>query len=67
MLEQPQMFEHQVESPEILALELFEASLEDLEMPSLYQQLMKTLESYLFLNRDKDRTVRAIASSTQSL
>ncbi|MBW4516992.1 MAG: hypothetical protein KME11_17415 [Timaviella obliquedivisa GSE-PSE-MK23-08B] len=66
MLEQPQLFQHQVESPETLALELFEVALEDLEIPSSYQRLMKTLESYLFFNRDNDRSIGAIADSTQS-
>lgn len=67
MLEQPRLFQHQVESPEILVLELFEASLEELQMPSLYQWLMKTIESHLFINPDEDPvTVEAIAASTQS-
>ena len=67
MLEQPQMFQHQVESPEILALELFEASLEDLEMPSFYQWLVKTVENRLFVNPAQDSAkTGAIAASTQS-
>jgi len=66
MLEQPRLFQHQVESPETLALELFEASLEELKMPSLYQWLMKTIKSGLFVNPDEDQvTVEAIAASSQ--
>ncbi|NJR41206.1 MAG: hypothetical protein HC781_23150 [Leptolyngbyaceae cyanobacterium CSU_1_4] len=66
MLEQPQLFQHQVESPETLALELFEVALEELEMPSFSQRWMKTLESCLFWNRDKNSVMaRAIAASTQ--
>ena len=66
MLEQPQLFQNQVESPETLALELFEASLEELEVPSLYQRWIKTIESYLSISPDEDQvTVRAIAASTQ--
>lgn len=67
MLEQPQLFQHQVESPETLALELFEVALEELEMPSRSQWVMRTIESYLFNNPDEDPiTIRAIAASTQS-
>lgn len=67
MLEQPQLFQHQVESPETLALELFEVALEELEMPSRYQWLMKIIESCLFINSDQDPEItRAIAASTPS-
>lgn len=67
MLEQPRLFQHQVASPETLALELFEAALEDLEMPNLYQWLAKTIESRLFVNPDQDPvSIGAIAASTQS-
>jgi hypothetical protein len=68
MLEQPRLFQHQVESPETLALELFEASLEEIKVPNFYQWLMKTIESHFFVNPDEDQvTIEAIATSNQSL
>jgi hypothetical protein len=65
MLEQPSLFQNQVETPDTVALELFEASQEEVKFPSLYQWFVKTIEGRLFLNPDEEqRTVAAIASST---
>jgi hypothetical protein len=62
MVEQPQLFGH--ESPEV-AMELFEASLEEIKMPSLYQWWVKILESRLFVKPDEDQvTLEAIAATT---
>jgi hypothetical protein len=64
MMEQPQLFQ-QSESSETLAMELFEASLEEIKMPSPYQWWVKTLESRLFVKPDEDQvTIEAIAAAT---
>jgi hypothetical protein len=64
MLEQPSLFQNQVEAPDTVALELFEASQEEVKFPSLYQWFVKTIEGRLFLNPDEEqRTVEAIAAS----
>jgi hypothetical protein len=64
MVQQPQLFQPQIESPETLAMELFEASLENIKMPSLYHWWLKRLEGQ-FVNPDEDQvTIEAIAAST---
>jgi hypothetical protein len=64
MLEQPSLFQPQVESPDTVALELFEASQETVQFPSLYQWFLKTIERWFFLDPAKDqRTVEAIAAA----
>jgi hypothetical protein len=63
MLEQPSLFQPQVASPEALALELFEASQEEVKFPTLYQWFVKTIEGRFFLNPDEEQmTVEAIAA-----
>jgi hypothetical protein len=66
MLEQPSLFQPQVEAPDAVALALFEASQEEVKFPSLYQWFVKTIEGRLFLNPSEDQmTVEAIAASSR--
>jgi hypothetical protein len=66
MVQQPQLFQPRIESPETLAMELFEVSLEKIKMPSLYQWWIKMLESQ-FVRPDEDQvTIEAIAALTHS-
>jgi hypothetical protein len=54
LLEQPSLFAQPEDRAETLALELFEASQEEVEFPRLYQWVMKSIEGRLFLNPDGD-------------
>jgi hypothetical protein len=54
MLEQPKLYAY-LPYPEEVAMELFEASLEEVKFPSPYHWLVKTIESR-FLNPAEDQT-----------